>query len=114
MAYRKSNAKKDSWSLELDFITSLVAQMATLSQQLSKMNVNAIQTNVVCDHCLGNHSSVDCQMGNPFAQSSYGQANYMSNLQRQNNPYLNMYNPRWRNHSNFSWSNNQDQAKPPQ
>ena len=25
-----------------------------------------------------------------------------------------MYNCRWRNHPNFSWSNNQEQAKPPQ
>ena len=88
--------------------------MATLSQQLGKMNVNAIQTNVVCDHCARNHSSVNCQMGNPFAQSSYGQANYVSNFQRQNNPYSNTYNPGWRNHPNFSWSNNQELAKPPQ
>ena len=78
------------------------------------MNVNAIQTNVVCDHCARNHSSVNCQMGNPFAQLSYGQANYVSNFQRQNNPYLNTYNPGWRNHPNFSWSNNQRLAKPPQ
>ena len=69
------------------------------------MNVNAIQTNVVCDHCVGNHSSVDCQMGNPFAQSSYGQANYVSNFQCQNNPYSNTYNLEWRNHPNFSWIN---------
>ena len=41
--------------LELNSITSLAAQMATLSQQLGKMNVNAIQTNVVCDHCSRNH-----------------------------------------------------------
>ena len=78
------------------------------------MNVNAIQTNVVCDHCTRNHSSVDYQKGNPFAQSSYGQANYVSNFQRQNNPYSNTYNPGWRNHPNFSWSNNQGLAKPPQ
>ena len=100
--------------LELDSITSLAAEMATLSQQLGKMNVNDIQTNVVCYHCAGNHSSVDYQMGNPFAQLSYGQANYVSNFQRQNNPYLNTYNPGWRNHPNFSWSNNQRLAKPPQ
>ena len=93
--------------LELDSITSLAAQMATLSQQLGKMNVIAIQTNVVCDHCARNHSSVNCQMGNPFAQLSYGQANYVSNFQCQNNPYSNTYNPGWKNHPNFSWSNNQ-------
>ena len=110
----KAMLRKTVGVLELDSITSLAAQMATLSQQLGKMNVNAIQTNVVCDHCVGNHSSVDCQMGNPFAQSSYGQANYVSNFQRQNNPYSNMYNLGWRNHPNFSWSNNQGLAKPPQ
>nr|XP_023872628.1 uncharacterized protein LOC111985214 [Quercus suber] len=88
--------RKTAGVLELDSITSLAAQMATLSQQ------------------LGNHSSVDCQVRNPFAQSSYGQANYVSNLQRQNNPYSNTYNLGWGNHPNFSWSNNQGQAKPPQ
>nr|XP_023870464.1 uncharacterized protein LOC111983048 [Quercus suber] len=106
--------RKATGVLELDSITSLAAQMATLSQQLSKMNVNAIQTNVVHDHCAGNHSSADCQVGNPFAQSSYEQANYVSNFQHQNNPYLNMYNPGWRNHPIFSWRNHQRQAKPPQ
>ena len=106
--------RKTAGVLELDSITSLAAKMATLSQQLGKMNVNVIQTDVVCDHCAGNHSSVDCQMGNPFAQSRYGQANYVSNFQRQNNPYSNAYNPGWRNHPNFSWSNNQGLAKPPQ
>ncbi|XP_023886157.1 uncharacterized protein LOC111998291 [Quercus suber] len=88
--------RKTAGVLELDSITSLAAQMATLSQQ------------------LGNHSSANCQVGNPFAQLSYGQANYMSNFQHQNNPYSNTYNPGWRNHPNVSWSNNQGQAKPPQ
>ncbi|KAK4586581.1 hypothetical protein RGQ29_023651 [Quercus rubra] len=32
----------------------------------------------------------------------------MSNFQRQNNPYSNTYNPRWRNHPNSSWINNQE------
>ena len=105
--------RKTAGVLELDSITSLAAQMETLSQQLGKMNVNAIQTNVFCDHCAGNHSSADCQVGNPFAQSSYGQANYVSNFQHQNNPYSNTYNLGWRNHPNFSWSNIQGQAKPP-
>jgi hypothetical protein len=32
---------------ELDFITILTTQMTTLSKQIGKMNVNAIETNVV-------------------------------------------------------------------
>ena len=57
---QKEQCQERQLELELNSITSLAAQMATLSQQQGKMNVNAIQTNVVCDHCAGNHSSVDC------------------------------------------------------
>ncbi|KAF5454420.1 hypothetical protein F2P56_024087 [Juglans regia] len=81
---------------ELDSITTLAVQMANLSQK------------------LGNHSSIDCQVENPFAQPSYEQAHYGSNFQRQNNPYSNLFNPGWRNHPNFSWSNNQAPARPSQ
>ncbi|KAG5513007.1 hypothetical protein RHGRI_038576 [Rhododendron griersonianum] len=61
----------------------------------------------------GNHMGVDCQVGNPFANNSSEQANFVSNYQRQNNPYSNTYNPGWRNHPNFSWSNSQNISKPP-
>jgi hypothetical protein len=36
---------------ELDFIIVVIAQITTLSKKLSKINVNYIQTNVVCDYC---------------------------------------------------------------
>ncbi|KAL5571571.1 hypothetical protein UlMin_021168 [Ulmus minor] len=39
--------------------------------------------------------------------------NYVANNQRQFNPNSNYYNPGWRNHPNFSWSNNQNVQKPP-
>src|SRR5262249_54549399 len=32
---------------------------------------------------------------------------------QQNNPYSNTYNPGWRNHPNFSWSNQQNPRPPP-
>ena len=36
------------------------------------------------------------------------QVDYLGNQVRpQNNPYSNTYNPGWRNHQNFSWSNQQ-------
>ncbi|KAF7152131.1 hypothetical protein RHSIM_Rhsim01G0069400 [Rhododendron simsii] len=56
---------------------------------------------------------VDCQVGNPFANNGSEQANFVSNYQLQNNPYSNTYNPGWRNHPNFSWSNSQNISKPP-
>lgn len=99
---------------EINAFSVLAAQVANLSKQLSNMNVNAIQsTNVICDFCAGNHASVDCQVGSPFATSTSEQASFVSNFQRQNNPYSNTYNPGWRNHPNLSWGNTQNTLKPP-
>ncbi|KAL5540340.1 hypothetical protein UlMin_042902 [Ulmus minor] len=68
---------------------------------------------VECDLCGGNHASIEYQVGNPFASPNAEQANYVSNFQRpQHNAYSNTYNPGWRNHSNFSWGNNQGGFKP--
>ena len=42
-------------------------------------------------------------------------ANYVGNQfqgRQANNPYSNTYNLRWRNHPNFSWSNNNNVAAP--
>ncbi|KAL0399649.1 UNVERIFIED_CONTAM: Retrovirus-related Pol polyprotein from transposon opus [Sesamum radiatum] len=55
------------------------------------------------------HSSQDCQVGNPSIV--HEDANFVSNGGRSNfNPYSNTYNPGWRSHPNFSWSNNQQQG----
>src|SRR5215471_9897090 len=52
-------------------------------------------------------------MGNPFTRSME-QINYAGNFQKppQNNPYSNTYNLGWRNHPNFSWSNQQNPRPP--
>ncbi|KAJ4717050.1 DNA-directed DNA polymerase [Melia azedarach] len=100
---------------EIDAITALTAQVATLSRQLGTLNVNVIQSQVqVCELCGGNHASVNCQVGSPFASSSSKQANFVSNFQRhQQNAYSNTYNPAWKHYPNFSWSNDQNFMKPP-
>src|SRR5262249_16080952 len=70
---------------------------------------------MMCDLCgTPGHKSVECQAGNPFAQPME-QVDYAGNFQRpqQNNPYSNTYNPGWRNHPNFSWSNQQNPRPPP-
>ncbi|CAL9018499.1 unnamed protein product [Prunus brigantina] len=58
------------------------------------------------------HPSSECTTGNPFA--SVEQVNQVAEFNRQrNDPYSNMYNPGWRNHPNFSWSNTQNVQRPP-
>lgn len=83
--------KKAAGVHEIDAITALTAQVATLSRQLGNLNVNAIHVPPkVCELCGGNHANVDCQVGSPFAATSSEQAHFVSNLHRQqNNPYSN-------------------------
>ncbi|KAG9450627.1 hypothetical protein H6P81_010592 [Aristolochia fimbriata] len=59
--------------------------------------------------CGGGHPNHECQTGNVQALSSLDQATYLSNFCRSNDPYNNTYNPGWRSHPNFSWSNNNNQ-----
>ncbi|WJZ89357.1 hypothetical protein VitviT2T_008580 [Vitis vinifera] len=61
----------------------------------------------------GNHPSLECQFGGLYEVNSSEQVNYMSNNQRQYNPNSNYFNQGWRNHPNFSRSNNTHVQKPP-
>ncbi|KAL4279232.1 hypothetical protein GQ457_03G017400 [Hibiscus cannabinus] len=52
-----------------------------------------------CVHCEGNHHANDCPV-------MHEQAIYLGIFNiNSNNPYLNTYNPGWRQHPNFSWNN---------
>ncbi|KAH9686774.1 hypothetical protein KPL70_014506 [Citrus sinensis] len=103
----------EAWERYKDLLRKCPHHDAALSNKLEHLNVSAIQTQV-CELCGGNHTSVNCQVGSPFASSSAEQAHYVANFQRQqNNPYSNTYNPAWRNHQNLSWNNTQNTLKPP-
>ncbi|KAL5572868.1 hypothetical protein UlMin_022465 [Ulmus minor] len=56
---------------------------------------------------------MECQFGGKAQENSPEQVNYVANNQRQFNLNSNYYNQGWRNHPNFSWSNNQNVQKPP-
>ena len=76
------------------------------------MNVTVV-SNVVCENCVSNHRSFECQDGGPYEANSSEQVNYVANNQRQYNPSSNYFNQWWKNHPNFSWSNNANVKKPP-
>ncbi|CAB4278459.1 unnamed protein product [Prunus armeniaca] len=79
---------------EIDAISALTTQISTLSKQ------------------LGPHHGNECGAG-PFTPP-FEQANQVFDFNRQrNNLYSNTYNPGWKNHPNFSWSNNQNVQGPP-
>ncbi|KAG9450144.1 hypothetical protein H6P81_010109 [Aristolochia fimbriata] len=92
----------------VDPILALQAQVESLTNQLSKFHTPSLVAQI-CDMCGGGHPNHECQAGNVQAVNSLDQANYASNFRRSNDPYYNTYNPGWRNHPNFSWSNNNQQ-----
>ncbi|KAL0405596.1 UNVERIFIED_CONTAM: hypothetical protein Slati_3873500 [Sesamum latifolium] len=96
----------------------MIAQMTALTHKVD--NLGAAMWNGAsigpCGACgqMG-HWSQDCKVGNQF--SIYEDANFVSHGGRSNfNPYSNTYNPGWRSHPNFLWSNNQQEgpARPSQ
>ncbi|GKV38977.1 hypothetical protein SLEP1_g46823 [Rubroshorea leprosula] len=99
----------------VDAFTSVSAQISVLNKKLDNLGASAmsISSNSCCELCgQFGHASVECQVGNSV-QSSNEQANFVSSGGRSNfNPYSNTYNPGWRSHPNFSWSNNQVRVPP--
>ena len=95
MASGKGDAKQIEGMLRLDAITALQDQLTSLRKILGAFNVSVIQFQPqVCNLCGGCHSSGECQVG---------QANYVNNFQKSNNPYSSTYTPAWKNHPNLSW-----------
>ncbi|KAL5568453.1 hypothetical protein UlMin_025028 [Ulmus minor] len=90
---------------EVSEITSLTAQIASLVNTLNNQqatphqSVNSVQgTGESCVLCNGNHRFESCP-SNPELVC------YVGNMNRNNNHFSNTYNPGWRQHPNFSWSN---------
>ena len=90
---------------DIDAFNNLAAQVAILNNNFKKLNVVAV-SNLVCENCVGNHPSLKCQVRGPYEANSSKQVNYVANNQCQYNPNSNYFNQGWRNHPNFSWSNN--------
>ncbi|XP_020417839.1 uncharacterized protein LOC109948603 [Prunus persica] len=105
---------KPAGVLEVNAMALLTAQISNLTKKVDSLSVNAINTstNFGCELCAGPHPSSECTKGNPFASAE--QVNQVGEFNRQrNNPYSNTYNPGWRNHPNFSWSNTHNVQRPP-
>ena len=97
---------------DIDVFNNLVAQVEIFNNNSKKLNV-AIVSNLVYENCVGNHPSLKCQVRGPYEANSSKQVNYVANNQHQYNSNSNYFNQGWKNHPNFSWSNNAHVQKPP-
>ena len=94
---------------------TLLAEIAALRAEVNNLKGTAMHVqSITCDLCGGGHDTSNCQTGNPFAKTT-DTANYIGNFFRpqENNPYSNTYNQGWRQHPNFSWSNQNAAQQPP-
>lgn len=89
-------ATKKSFGIhKVDVLIALIAQLPTLSNQISAMSANAIHSiPTMCDLCNGGrYASTECSVGNYLAQSQPEQANYVGIFNRNQNDLLsNTYN----------------------
>ncbi|XP_062104400.1 uncharacterized protein LOC133815598 [Humulus lupulus] len=95
---------------DVDALTYLAAQVSSISNMLKTMNMAMNQSmgqpmgsqmgqmeNISCVYYGEGHTFDNCP-------SNLAVVCYMGN-QNRNGPYSNSYNPSWRQHPNFSWSN---------
>ncbi|XP_062075256.1 uncharacterized protein LOC133779295 [Humulus lupulus] len=105
----RGNPRRVARMHEIDAISMLSAQVATLTKQLQNNIVTApvMQAQVMCKLCGGPHSFEQFQFGD-VNNLPLEQAQAIGNFPRQpNNLYSNFYNQGWRNQPNFSWKNDQ-------
>ncbi|XP_062085518.1 uncharacterized protein LOC133791614 [Humulus lupulus] len=103
---RAPTSRKVAGVLEVDALTALTAQMASMTNTLKNMSLGgniqpaaAIQSgDISCVYCGDGHMFENCP-SNPAAVCYVGNQNYNCN----NSPYSNLYNPAWRQHLNLSW-----------
>ncbi|XP_050217648.1 uncharacterized protein LOC126668500 [Mercurialis annua] len=109
--YERSSIEKPVGVHEVEAISALHAKVEALTKKIEKL---AMILQITCGLCGGNHAMEDCSMSNAHVVQGMEQANYVANQGRgRNNPYSNTYNPGWKNHPNFSWSNTQNVVRPP-
>ncbi|KAL5561694.1 hypothetical protein UlMin_031441 [Ulmus minor] len=134
---RIHSTKKVAGVHELGYVSALTAQIASLTNMLKAVSTSNVVSpasmsspvssispvviepssssveTVSCVFCGGGHIYDNCP-NNPVSVNyvgNYNAGNYNSgNYNRGNNPYSNTYNPGWRQHPNFSWSNQTGQS----
>ncbi|XP_060182500.1 uncharacterized protein LOC132612197 [Lycium barbarum] len=110
-----SSVRKAPGVYKVDNFTTLSAQIDAMRTELRKLDVaqappqvHAVQQAIAfCDICGEGHNSDECP-ANPTSIYFVGNA---GKGQGNKNQYGNSYNPNWRNHPNFRWSDNSGNQK---
>ncbi|XP_022880677.1 uncharacterized protein LOC111397948 [Olea europaea var. sylvestris] len=103
--------KKTPGVYEVDVYSALFAKIDSLFHKVENItqSANVAQTKKAnCEECGAEHVTAEC----PILTQGKEQADFAQWGQRQqNNVYGETFNPSWKKHPNFSWSN-QNQNRP--
>ncbi|XP_073137231.1 uncharacterized protein [Henckelia pumila] len=104
-------ARKSTGIHQIDAFTSVAAQLEVMNKRIEELSVgNSVMRvqEVWCEKCGAEHFTKYCQT---FSQPEGVMASHMGNQNRpRNDPFSNSYNPRWRQHPNFSWGGQNNKA----
>ncbi|XP_059313969.1 uncharacterized protein LOC132064845 [Lycium ferocissimum] len=104
-AQHKLSLDNYPWEAQIDAMRTEIKKLTTVQAQ---PQVHAVQqANIFCEVCGEAYTSDVCP-ANPASIYFLGNA---GKGQGNNNQYGNSYNPNWRNHPNFRWSDNQGNQK---
>ncbi|XP_075521327.1 uncharacterized protein LOC142554548 [Primulina tabacum] len=96
--------------------SAVTAQLEALNRKIDSMNVNGTAMRlqeIFCEKYGGEHYVKDCQDSGPFYVNEEAPVNQVGVQNRlSNDPYSSTYNPRWRQHPNFSWGGQGSQTRP--
>ncbi|XP_038902511.1 uncharacterized protein LOC120089170 [Benincasa hispida] len=104
--------KAESAIIPVDIMTTLAAQMATVTSLLQMMAINhgTLSQGAAQDNTLAQVAVISCAQCGEGHSVEMCPSNPQAVYSIQNNPYNNTYNPGWRNHPNFNWGGNNDQG----
>ncbi|HEX7902236.1 MAG TPA: hypothetical protein VF487_00055, partial [Chitinophagaceae bacterium] len=105
----RNNPPKTSGKYDVDAITSLQVQMTAMAKQIELLRPQSTQqVAMVCEICAGGYTTDQCAINTEAAH-------YVGSYSQSTQPYPNQnaYNPGWKNHPGFSWSNNQAAEQAP-
>ncbi|XVF87630.1 hypothetical protein PTKIN_Ptkin18bG0135500 [Pterospermum kingtungense] len=97
-------------------VASLARKIEAMEMKKEK-EIKSVQNDEICSICEAiGHSTSTCPNILVFKEVFHEQVNVMNNFKKPfSSPFLDTYNPGWRNHPNFSWrGDNNAQQMPPQ
>ena len=89
----------------------LQAKFASLARKVEALEMKKshplkIAQEIVCNiYNTNDHPTDDCPTLSAFKECLHEQANAFNTFKPNNNPYVQAYNPSWRNHPNVGWRN---------